>query len=196
MSGNTIISDGLTSKTARVNDDNQLETFAVTVDQVVRSSINGDAFFITTGIINLNTDGESWLLNVKNDESVDWVINSLTIDFGASDGTGDAQVAFTGGITGGTLIDSGTAVPASNLNLGSAKQLASDIKVGEEGSTVSPSGQAAAILIPESSKTVPFNASPIIIGPGTSLAVGVTPSSGNTGMDTQVRMIIYRQGSA
>ena len=196
MSGPTVIKDGRTGQTAKVNDKSQLETFAVSVDQVVNSSINGDAFFITTGIVNLDTDGESWLLNIKNNESIDWVINSLTIDFGASDGTGDIHAAFSSGATGGTLIDAGVAIPASNLNLGSAKELDADIKLGSDGSTVSGGLGSAAVLIPESSKTVPFISSPIIVGPGTALAVGVTPAAGNSSMDVQARVIIYRQESS
>ena len=193
MSGPTVIKDGLTGKTARVNNKNQIEAFAVSVAQVVNSSVNGDAFFITTGIVNLSTDGESWILNIKNNESIDWVINSLTVDFGASDGVGDIQAAFSSGATGGTLIDSGVTIPASNLNLGSAKELDSDIKLGAEGSTVSGGPGSADVLIPETSKTVPFISSPIIVGPGTSLAVGITPAAGNSSMDVQARVIVYRQ---
>lgn len=192
----TTIMDALTGRTARVNLDNQLETFAVTVEKVVRASADGATFFIGTGIINLTSDGKSWLLNVRNTDDVDWVVSTLTLDFGVTDGVGDSQIEFSAGVTGGTLITAGTTIPAGNLNLGSAKLLNSEIKLGAEGSTVSGGGPELVTLIPEGVNTTIIDNGPIIIAPGTALAAAVTPPAGNTSMNVGIRIIVYRQESS
>lgn len=193
MTGPSIIIDGLTSDSARVDKQNRLSTLAVTKRQIVSSSLDGDAFFISTGLINLTSDSESWLLSVRNNESMDWIVESLFASYGASDGTGDIQNRFASGASTGTLFSAGLDIPASNLNLGSAKELDATVKVGAEASTVTDGLQSLPVLIPEGTRSVLFPAGPLVIAPGTSLSAAFTPPTGNTDMNVLIQMNVYRE---
>jgi hypothetical protein len=192
MSGDSRIIDGRSGNAAKVDIVNRLHVDAVSRSSVVDASINGETFFITTGSVNLTTDSESWLLYAKNDDTVQWVVESIEAAFGASNGSGDSFSQFNVGATEGTLISAGVDIPAINLNIGSPNQLPSTIKLGGEGSTITNGLNTPVTLIPEGSLIRMFSAGPVVIPPGTSFAIAYTPPSGNTGMNTSVQIVIFR----
>lgn len=193
MSGQTLIIDGLTSKSASVDNSNRLKTHATTEDQAIDASLKGNAFSITTGVINLTSDNLSYILYVKNNESFDWVIKTASFDYGATESTGDFFLNFAVGPIGGTLITGGSDSIGINLNLGSAKQLGAGIKVGQDGSTIEGGRLTPLALIPEGTSFRELQANPIIVTPGTSFAVGIKPPVGNVSMNCNVQFVLYRE---
>jgi hypothetical protein len=194
MSGDSTIVDGRSGSTAKVDKNNRLNTAAVSKDAVVEASINGDTFFITTGTVNLTTDTESWLLYVKNEDTVQWVVDSIAAAFGVSTGgSGDSFNQFNVGATEGTLISAGVDLPAINLNIGSPKQLPSTIKLGGEGKTITNGINTPQTLEPEGLLSREFEAGPVVIPPGASFAIAYTPPAGNTSQNTSVQIVIFRE---
>lgn len=193
MSGESTIKDGRGGETARVGKNNRLFTDTISKDAVIDSSLNGNTFFMTTGSVNLTSDSESWLLFLKNNDTFQWVVESLEAAFGATDGVGDSFVQFNVGATEGTLISEGVDLPAINLNIGSPKQLPSTVKLGGEGKTLTNGVNTPKTLIPEGSKVRTFTAGPVIIPPGVSFSIAYTPPSGNTNQNVSAQIVIFRE---
>ncbi len=193
MSGDSRIVDGSSGNSAKVDDGNRLHTAAVSKSAVVDASINGETFFMTTGSVNLTTDTESWLLYIKNDDTLQWVVESLQASYGASTGgAGDIFNQFNVGATEGTLISAGIDIPAINLNIGSPKQLPSTVKLGGEGKTITNGVNTPKTLIPEGELVRTFAAGPVVIPPGSTFAVAFTPPVGNTSMNVSAQIVIFR----
>ena len=194
MSGLTLIGDGPSGRTAGVDHRNRLKTSAVVEDEATFASLNGDTFNLTTGTVNLTSDNESWLLYGKNEDLDIWVVESIVLAFGASDGVGDFFQTTKVNPTAGTLVDSGSALGTSfNLNLGSSKVLLGTVLVGQEGSTLTDGNQPRNILMTEFPDVRILETGPIVIPPGTSFALGIIPPTGNTGMNVAINVTIYRQ---
>ena len=193
MSGMSVIKDGASGNTAQVDSNNRLSTAAVTKSEAVASSLIGDTYFISTGTVNLTDDGMSQILYIENNESVNWIVDSLSATYGATNGVGDYFNLFTVGPTGGTIIDTGVDLPAINLNIGNSKPLGATIKLGGQGDTVIGGRSTPLTLIPEGTIFRLFPASPIVIAPGTSVAVGFQPPAGNSSMNVTAQTVIYRE---
>ena len=193
MGSPSTIVDGRTGQTAEVDSRNRLSTASVSKAAAIDASLNGDTFFVTTGSVNLTNDTISWLLYVKNTDTVPWVVASLAATYGATDGSGDALNQFNVGATSGTLIDSGADLPAINLNIGSPKQLPITAKLGAEGSTLTNGVNTPPTLVPAGMIIREFQAAPVVIPPGTAFAAGYTPPAGNTSQNTTVQIVIFRE---
>lgn len=187
-----LIGDGLTSQTARVDSKGRLKTFAVTESGAIDSSLSGNTFLLTTGTINLSSDSDSWLLYGKNNDDVSWIVDSLTSVIGTSDVTGDFFQLFNVGASEGTLVSAGTASAGINLNIGSATQLAIDLRIGQEGSTLTNGAEIPPSLMVKTQDVREFVSGPIVIPPGVSFATGITPPTGNTDMNVALNLTIYR----
>lgn len=194
MSGPATIVDGRTGKTAEVDERNRLSTLAVSKTAAIDASLNGDTFFITTGSVNLTSDGESWLLYLKNEDIVPWVVASLAAVYGESTGgSGDAQNQFNVGASEGTLISAGVDLPAINLNIGSPKQLAATVRGGGEGSALDNGINTPPTLVPAGMIIREFQAAPVVIPPGSAFAAAYKPPVGNTSQNTTVQIVIFRE---
>jgi len=191
-----VIKSGDNGNTAKVSVDGKLKTSAVSQSSSIDSAIKGDTFFIGPGIVELTDDGLSELLYVKNDDFLDWIIDTIDSTFGQSTGAAgkDFTTTFTINPTGGTLITAGTPSAGLQTNLGSAKPLAATIMVGAQGSTIT-GGTAVEEIVPNDSFQQIFRAGPIVITPGSSFSIGVTPAVGNTSIKTDISVILYRMES-
>lgn len=193
MSGESTIADGRSGTTAKVDTNNRLTVASVSKAAVIDSSLNGNTFFMTTGSVNLTSDSESWLLFLRNNDTVQWVVESLEAAFGVTDGVGDSFIQFNVGATEGTLISEGVDLPAINLNIGSPKQLPSTVKLGGEGKTLTNGINTPKTLIPEGSLVRTFTAGPVIIPPGVSFSIAYTPPPGNTDQNVSTQIVIFRE---
>lgn len=193
MSGPATIEDGRSGNTAKVDSENRLAVASVSKTAAINASLEGDTFFITTGSVNLTDDSESWLLYVKNNDTVPWVVASLAATYGASDGVGDAMNQFNVGATDGTLLTEGIDLPGINLNIGSPKQLASTIKLGGQGKTLTGGTDTPPTLVPEGMIIREFQAAPVVIPQGSSFAAAYTPPTGNTSQNTTIQIVIFRE---
>ena len=189
----TTISDGQTGSTAGVNSRNMLETFSVTQQDSTDASLGGNTFFVTHDIVTLTTDNQSFVFYVKNDDTVDWVVNEFQSFYGKSEnGSGDLSSTFIINPTGGSLIANEVAGFAGNMNLGSPKVLLGSIFKGVEGDTITGGVSVPDNLVPAESSSDNFTAGPIVIAAGTSFAFGATPPVGNTSMNVKFTIIIHR----
>ena len=192
MSGNLVIVDPLTGEPVRVKPRNQLDVAATTESREVTEALHGNTFLATTGSVLLTSANYSHLLYIKNNEQIRWIINAISGTFGATDGAGDVFMQFTINPTGGTLLSATEFAPA-NLNFGSPNILTGDFRIGGEGGTVSGGFSAAPTLIPEGVPLRRFPGRPIILAPGSSMAIGIKPATGNTGMNIQIQVPLYRE---
>jgi len=190
-----IVQSGDSGFTARVTKDGKLRTQAVTEEQNVAASINGDTFFISSGIINLTSNTSSQVIFIQNTDTVDWVVDEITTTFGPSTGAPGLDFSTTATInpTGGTIIDTGATLFAGNLNLGSPKTLNGVFKAGFETATATGGITGKPGLILSDKISTFFDAGPVIVAPGTSASIGVIPATGNTSMNLDIVVVIYRQ---
>ena len=193
MSGTVTIQNKDSGIQAEVNNRHQLSVAATSESQVVVEALRGGAFLATTGVVNLTSSDYSHLIYVKNNESVQWVIPLISGTFGATDGTGDVLMQFTINPTGGTLVTGGTDFTPANLNFGGGVALAGAFRIGAEGSTISGGFSADPSLIPEGVALREFPGNPIILAPGTSLAMGIKPPTGNSSMNIQLQIPMHRE---
>jgi len=188
-----VVKSGSSGNTADVNDDNELQTFAVTRPEITKSAIAGDAFFISHTPVNLTSANQSYIFSILNNEGVNWIVDALQTSFGESTGgSGKVLSLFTINGTTGTLFTSGTPELEGNQNLGSPKTLDATIFSGAEGFTVTNGISDPEELIPSVPDIIIFDSSPIIIAPSTSIQIAITPPTGNTSMDIQISITLHR----
>ena len=187
-----VIKDGLSGTTARVTSGNRLATSASTQDEETTEAISGNTY-TGSARVTLTSDTESGVMYIKNDDSLPWVMSRLFVNTGASTGgAGDWALKVKKAVTAGTLISAGSIVTPQNLNFGDAKQLASTVLSGVEGSTVTDGVDVIDSLVPTDNTRVLIVNNPFIVEPGSSVTITVTPPTSNTSWDIQTGFVIYR----
>ena len=190
-----VLKSGTTGSTAEVDAANRIQAFSTSQTNATSKAVAGDSYNINTGTINLTSANSSSLLYLKNTDTVTWTIARVFYNAEVSTGGGGGWLAeVAANPTAGTLLSGGTAFLPVNFNFSSAKQLISTCLKGVEGSTATGGTQAAVSTIIPASGTrvlIPFDS--VILEPGSSLAVVVTPPAGNTSMDIQVGVNLYRE---
>ena len=189
-----IIKDGSgTGNTAMVDDKNRLRTMATIETGGTDAALVGDLFNINTETINLTSSGASSLLYIKNTNLVPWIVDRVFYNAGESTGgTGDFLAEVIANPKEGTLISAGVALIAHNLNFGSNKVLAADLLKGAEGSTITDGVVRVSTIIPTSGSRVLIAFDAIVMPAGSSLAIKITPQTGNTSMNIQVGINLHR----
>lgn len=181
---------------ARVDNANRLRTFATNETGGTEAAIKGDNFNANSGNINLTSDNPSSLLYMKNTSGFDWIVNRVFYNTGNSTGgSGDFFVDVIANPTQGTLISAGAVHPVYNLNFGSPVELESISLVGTEGSTLADGEVRVSTIFSSSGTRTLIGFDSIVIPSGSSIAVRVTPQPGNTSMNVQVGLNIYKAGS-
>lgn len=188
----TVIKDGLSGRTARVNENNQIESFATSRAQLTQALLSGDGYIITTPVINLTSGNLSAILHVDNIDTKDWIINRFFVNTGPSNISDEHRLSLVFNSTGGTLISAGSDFSAVNLNAGSAKSLTAVIKSGVEGSTATGGTTVIDSIVPVTGARTALIGDNLILPPGTNMEVTVTPPTGNTDMNAQVGFLIHR----
>ena len=178
---------------AKVDKKNRLSTIAVIQSGGVSAALDGDLYNVNTETINLTTTSASSLLYIKNTNLTPWILDRVFYNAGLSTGgTGDFLAEVIANPTEGTLIDSGTPIVAHNLNLGSNKALVATILKGAEGTTITDGTVRVSTIIPASGTRVLIAFDAIIMPAGSSLAIKITPQSGNSAMNIQVGLNLHR----
>ncbi len=189
----TVIKDGKTGKTAKVDARNRINTFAVTQTEGTNASVDGDLYNINSGIITLTSATVSSLLFLENTDTVNWVVSRVFYNCETSTGGSGRWLAdVVANATAGTLISAGTDFTAFNLNFGSSEALTATLKKGAEGSTLTDGEVRISTLVPASGTRVLIAFDSVILEPGSSLAIQITPPSGNTSMAIQVGVNLNR----
>lgn len=189
----TLLQDGLTGRTARIDVKNRLLTFATSQEEEAAAALEGETFTINTGDITLTSANESGVLHIKNTDTVPWIFTRLFFNVGASTGgSGHWRLKVIKNVTAGTLISGGTTITPQNLNFGQAATLTSTSLKGAEGDTVTDGTDVINSIIPGASTRVLIANNPIIVEPGSALSITITPPSGNTSFLTQSGIVLIR----
>ena len=188
-----VIKAGDSGNTASVDNRNRLLTKSTAEDISVDSALQGDAFFLTSGVVELTSANESQIFYIKNNDLVDWVLRDFNTVINQSIGAPDLEVMtqFTINPTGGTII-SGTSFIPANLNLGDSKSLTGVFKKGAEGSSVVGGISVQPNMYLPNRNNPAASANPIIVAPGTSFAFAIIPATGNTSLKVVFNATVYR----
>ncbi len=188
-----VIKSGRSGNTADVDGEGRLLTKSVSEDISVDSALKGQAFFLTSGVIELTSDTESQLIYVKNNDTVDWVLRDFNTVVNQSVGAPDIEIMtrFTINPTSGSILSGPDSIPA-NLNLGDSKSLAGIFKTGSEGSTVSGGISVPQNMYLPNRNNPAASANPIILAPGTSFAFSIEPATSNTSVKVVFNATVYR----
>jgi hypothetical protein len=191
-----LITDPLTSKRARVDDAGRVQSLAVSHSAATEAALDGDRYNINTFTVNLTTAGQSGLLYMKNEETdddINWIYDRVFYNIGASTGgSGHILAEVIKNSTAGTLISGGTTLAPINLNFSSANTLSGTTLKGAEGSTITDGSVAVSSIIPSDSSRIIIPFDSIVLQPGASIAIRITPPTGNASLDIQVGFNMYR----
>lgn len=189
----TVLKAGRNGNTAEVNVLGQLQVNAVTEPKIDFASIRGRAFVLSHPKINLTTASQSWIFYGTNADTVNWIVKGYTMAFGPSTGgSGDFDCQVVINPTAGTLITAGTPSIPINLNPSSLALLPGTFLYGAEGSTITNGRLLDPGMVVSDQNVVAVLVGPITITPGTSFALSITPPTGNTSMNVQLSVSLFR----
>lgn len=177
-----------TGNKLKISNENRAQVDAVTHTSAQEAAEEGRLFQIGAGIVNLTTATESAVLFLKNDGDNDMEIVNITISSTLSTGATAGDVMLAKLITNPTSIV-GTPAPFVNNNLGSSKTPEGVFTAGAEGSTVTGGALGGAAYIPVAS----FERVELywILPKGSSLAITITPPTGNTNLNVGCFVDVY-----
>jgi len=194
---NFVLKDGKTGNTAEVDVDNRLQTSANVETESTFAAFRGNLYNVNTGTINLTSANASSLLFMQNTDDRDWVLTRVFYNAEVSTGgSGKFLAEVLANPTAGTLISAGTVITPFNLNFGSPQALTSTSLKGAEASTVTDGEVRITTIVPASGTRVLIAFDSLIIPPASSIAVRITPPTGNTSMDIQVGFNLHRVSEA
>jgi hypothetical protein len=188
------IKDGKGSgKLAEVDHENRLKTRSVTRSEIAHSVDEGKAWNVGTDFIELTDDSESALLYLTNtgaeELEVDlYIILTKPSTGGASE---DGIVKIYRNPTAGTLLTSGTAITAVNMNFGTIGDPETTILKGAQGYTVTASEGVLRSKVGADNR--------LLLGVltkltrGAAVAVTYTPPTGNTSMEVEAVIELYEE---
>ena len=180
----TILTDGAgTGDTAKIDNTNRLFTRGITSGLFEQALLDGEGFFISSGIQTLTSANISYLLYTLNNDNRNLLVTLTITNLGTTaDGVGDVIVTAVINPTAGTLVSAGSTGVAANSNLGSAVTADLTILTGVEGLTITD-GIKVPSIFPYPARTEIANV--LIVPKGKSVAFGATPPPGNTSMNVQ-----------
>jgi hypothetical protein len=180
---------------ARVDINKRLHTDAVTVDRAANASFNGDSYNANTGIINLTSASKSAVFYMKNNESSsNLVIDALFYLIGNSTGgSGDVLITVLRNPTAGTIVDGASDMEMAgvNRNFGSAKTITGDFYKGAEANTFTDGTKVIESIFNQSATRAFVGVGAIVLTPGSSIGVEITPATGNTSLDVEFAASLY-----
>lgn len=186
------IQDGTGSnRRVRVGNANRLFTESTTRSEREEQAINGEAYIVGTGFVNLTTTGTSAVLYFKNNEDFDLVITRFLI--GVKKSVGGTENFITGIIyKNPTSMVSGTGNPLAinNVNFGSSNTVDSDSEIGQQGALLAGGSAYLATVAPTESLT--SEDASTILPKGSSIGVFITPPPGNTSIDISVGINLHK----
>ena len=187
--GFKIIDGEGSGKEAGVDYCNRVKAKATTISGAVSAQQKGDAYFLSSGLVTLTSGNESGVLYIKTNETSVVVIDSIQIQLGLSDGTGDVIRGDYVAVSGGTLLTDQDPGIAVNVNAGSSKSLDTDVYKGKEGATIT--GISTGQNIYQAGTTYEETTGGFIVPKGSDLAVSITPPAGNTSMNVVFSVFVH-----
>jgi len=193
------VTDIYNGKGAKVDDNNRLHTESVNRTVLTEAVFKGKAFNFNTGEITLTSGNESAIGYIGYQGSDPFVITEIIYIIGAATGTltSEGVAMIYRNPTAGTIIDNAVDIPISaNRDFSASTVVTGDLFKGVEGDTIS-GGTLFADTSRGSAFTGPinFDAAPIILKNGNTLAVSWTPPTGNTSQKIKIAATGYISSS-
>ena len=186
-----IIRDPEFNRGAGVDENNRLKVVGQTDSAEVTASIDGRAFFVNSGIINLTSDTKSAIIYIKNTSDRNLVLVKTTFHLSTSTGgTGNTNY-YVAVNPAGTITSGGSTIVPFNVNL---SKLLSDPFEGTafKGATgltaVSSFGEVEGILTQPGLYQID---SSITLPKGASISTLLQAPAGNTSMDVVIDYLCY-----
>lgn len=189
-----VIKSGNSGDTLFIDKRGRAQTFSTVQTNSTAAALLGDSFNINTATTTLTTDNSSALLYLENTDDVPWTIPRVFYNAEVSvGGAGGWLAEVVANPTSGTLLDAGVDFEPVNFNFGSPSKLVSICKRGSEGSTALGGIQGAvSTVIPSSGTRVLISFDSVVLLPGSKLAIIIKPPTGNTSMNIQVGVNVFR----
>ena len=175
---------------ARITPKGRLSTRAVVIDESRQSNVDGRAFNINSGYVNLTSANESGILYVKNGEDEDLHITTIIVGCKATTNGASNEVDLTV-VRNPTSVSFSATVPVnSNRNYGSPATLAdSTLYLGAEAATVTGGDDHIKVLCFASARTaIPIDE---VLEKGNAMALKIDPPASNTSMDVYVALVCH-----
>jgi len=178
---------------AKVDSDNRLYTKSVVSTEQEHESSNGLAYNINTGIITLTNATKTPVLYLKNNEEFDLIIDTVLYMTGASTGgSGNVLVEIVRNPTAGTIVSGASDVEMNvNRNFGSTRSLSANAYKGATGNTLTDGVKFIESILSTATQRVAVSVGAVIIPKGSSMAIQITPPTGNTSMATEWAISCY-----
>lgn len=189
----TIIKDGNSGYTAKVNAENRLFTNTVQITADSDATLKGKAFVTNTTNMTLTSDSASAIYYLKNNEAEDMITSRFSLSVSESTG-GSGRMLFEiiRNPTTGTIIDTATSTTFSNRNFGSSNVLVSDSYEGDEGKTLTNGTIYSNTLFAVNTSILVTIT--IVIPRGSSIGFRVTPPTGNTSLSVIAGINVHLDG--
>jgi hypothetical protein len=169
-------------------------TSAVTIEENLQATKNGDSYNINTGTITLTNDTASAVAYVKNNESQDLHVTAIAVGLGPSPAGTTAEIPAITVIrnpTAGTIVSSAVAVSINcNRNYGSSKTLTVDAYKAASSELTFTDG-ADHLLLYQAPNGRLFANIDEILTKGDSIGIKIDPQAGNTSMDCYAAIICH-----
>lgn len=191
------VKDSNKGNVATVDDNFRLHVDSIQRSQIEQACLIGNAYNISTGSITLTSANESVLFYLKSNNEFPLVIKEiLVIPAGSTGGTGNALVRIYKNPTGGTIVSNAVDVGTNaNRTFSSAKQLDGDYFKGVEGDTITGGVSFAVSSRSTFDAPIAFDAAPIVLEKGNTLAVSWQPPTGNTSQNVVVACTLFLEES-
>ena len=196
MSGMTIKDGTGAGYEGKVDSNNRVHTYSVTIGEESQANLDGNAYNVNTGDITLTNATETPILYIKNNEDRDLNIQSMILYCGTSTG-GTATLGVKWVIvrnpTAGTIVSNATAVDIeSNRNYGSNNTVLFDSYKGATGSTMTGGDDHIIVRGATFTRiTEPINE---IIPKGSSIGFKVAAPTSNTSMVVYAAAVCHLEG--
>ena len=175
---------------ARINKEGRVLTAGISMPAIQNAACRGKAYNLQTSKINLTSAASSGIMYLQNNDSDHTVVlGELRTFLGQSNSPGDTELIMYANPTGGTLLTAGTAVTPVNRNFGLTVPALATAYEGAEGKTIT-GGVVAIAAIAQSGVGAGVQLY-FVIPNGKSLAVSITPPTGNTSMAVRMRLNFF-----
>lgn len=191
-----IIEDGRGSGSrAKVDIKGNLHTDSTTFSRGERASYEGEAFNVNTGTITLTSASKSAVFYMKNNQEYPMVIDTVFYLIGNSTGgVGDMLISIIRNPTTGTIVSGAVncEMHGVNRNFGSSNTVETSlIYKGAEANTLTNGVKFIESIFNQSPTRAAIAVGAIIIPKGSSIAVEITPATGNTSLNIQVGLSMF-----
>ena len=172
-----------TGRAAEVDTEFKVRTAAITESEFAHAGELGDAFQIGSSYPSLTTSDESAILYIRNNGERPLFVESFDYSWNKTAGIdGGALLSIYKNITAGTVLDNALSAEVRNYNLGSPKQFNTAYR-GVQGDTFSSAEYVTAFFFDcgEKSDLRSYSTRGIVLIPGQSLGITITPPTGVSG---------------